>query len=142
MKKNYEIYFIKRDNFSSFYKNPNLAGNLVDFQNSLDNSDYVLCPRGFGNTSMRFYESLSAGRTPILIDSKGGMPVIGGNKAWHEHIVKVDILSNWVKFIKRDWLTLGKNDNYKLRQIRNHELFSETLNSNSYLTDLFSHYLT
>jgi hypothetical protein len=37
-------------------------------------SDYVLCVRGFGNFSYRFYETLSAGRLPLFVNSDCVLP--------------------------------------------------------------------
>jgi hypothetical protein len=141
IKNKYEITFVKRNNFTAYHKNSDLKENLINFQNSLDNSDYILCPRGFGNTSMRFYESLSAGRTPILIDSKGALPVLDDNELWSKHIITVNILLNWVKLIEKDWSSLCEKSEYEQRQIKNYELFTRFLNYNSYLTTLFSKYI-
>jgi hypothetical protein len=41
-----------------------------EFEASIKNSDLVFCPRGTGNSSQRFYEALSAGRIPIVPDTK------------------------------------------------------------------------
>ena len=41
---------------------------------SLFNSDYVLCIRGAGNFSMRLYETLCAGRIPLLLDTDSVFP--------------------------------------------------------------------
>lgn len=43
-------------------------------QNMLD-SDFVLAPKGDGNYSARFYEALSLGRIPILIDTDMVLPL-------------------------------------------------------------------
>jgi hypothetical protein len=37
-------------------------------------SDYVLCIRGAGNYSMRYFDSLALGRVPVVIDTGGGFP--------------------------------------------------------------------
>ena len=42
-------------------------------ENMLD-SDYVLCVRGYGNFSFRFYEAMSLGRSPVLIDTQCVLP--------------------------------------------------------------------
>jgi hypothetical protein len=42
-------------------------------QNILD-SDYVLCVRGWGNFSFRFFEAMSLGRTPVLVDTDCVLP--------------------------------------------------------------------
>jgi len=40
---------------------------LAEFSSLLDLSEFVLCPRGFGPTSYRFYEALSAGAIPVYV---------------------------------------------------------------------------
>lgn len=36
--------------------------------------DYVLCVRGWGNHSVRFYEAMSLGRIPVLVDTECVLP--------------------------------------------------------------------
>ena len=38
-------------------------------------SKFILCPRGFGTSSVRFYETLAYGRIPILISDETKMPL-------------------------------------------------------------------
>ena len=47
----------------------NLARSRSEYLNAIDESDFVACPRGDANQSARFYESLSAGRIPVLPDT-------------------------------------------------------------------------
>lgn len=42
---------------------------------SILNSDFTLAPRGDGNYSLRFFETLSLGRVPILIDTDVPLPL-------------------------------------------------------------------
>jgi hypothetical protein len=44
------------------------------FVDNMLNSDYILCTRGGGNFSYRFYETLSCGRIPILINTDCELP--------------------------------------------------------------------
>jgi hypothetical protein len=37
-------------------------------------SDYVLCIRGAGNYSVRYFDTLALGRVPVVIDTGGGFP--------------------------------------------------------------------
>lgn len=37
-------------------------------------SDYTVCVRGYGNWSIRLYETLACGRIPVLIDTDCGLP--------------------------------------------------------------------
>jgi glycosyltransferase involved in cell wall biosynthesis len=45
-----------------------------EYVECIKNSDYFLCPRGDGNFSVRFYETLSLGRIPVLIDTDIELP--------------------------------------------------------------------
>lgn len=46
-----------------------------DYINSITSALTTLAPRGDGNYSLRFYETLSLGRTPILIDTDTVLPL-------------------------------------------------------------------
>lgn len=48
---------------------PNDPGLFNEFTNNIINSHFTICNRGRGNFSMRFYQTLSAGRIPILVDT-------------------------------------------------------------------------
>ncbi len=45
------------------------------FVDNILNSDYVLCVKGDGNFSVRFYETLSLGRIPLFIDTETILPL-------------------------------------------------------------------
>jgi hypothetical protein len=130
-----------RPSFSATYKNLKFNGQSAEFQAQLLNCDYILCPRGFGNTSIRFYETLSAGRTPILIDTDGGLPELLSGYVWEDHIITVGLFEKWTKLILRDWEKLSADDNYVKRQLSNVELFDSQLDFEKYMAILFSGYL-
>ena len=60
---------------------------LAYFDNIL-NSDFVLCVRGGGNFSVRFYECLAMGRIPILYDTDTPLPEISPLE-WKDYIVQI-----------------------------------------------------
>lgn len=69
--------FIIRDSFSA---NGATIGNdaarlRAEYLDNLVESDYVLCPKGDANFSSRFYETLSLGRVPVLIDTEMRLPL-------------------------------------------------------------------
>lgn len=78
-----ESRIIERDRF---WAGQSFAAGAVDldqmkmvrasYVENLVGSDYALCIRGAGNYSIRFYEALSMGRVPVLVDSDGALP-------WH-----------------------------------------------------------
>lgn len=58
------------------------------YKNQID-SDFVVCVRGVGNFSLRFYESLAMGSIPIFIDTDSPLPDISPLN-WNEYIVVID----------------------------------------------------
>jgi hypothetical protein len=137
----FRVEIKKRKEFTAYRSNPNLQLHMKEFQESLDKSDYVLCPRGSGNFSVRFYEVLSSGVTPILIDSGSKLPIIAKNEFWKTNVINLTLFQNWSTKIMKDWFYLQTNDNYTKRQISNREIFLNELNIKSYVLSLFKNYL-
>lgn len=137
----FDVKLTKRSSFTAYSSNPNLEKLSDEYNSHLNSSDYILCPRGAGNTSIRFFESLSAGRTPILVDSGGSFPEIKTKKFWSSNVVTVKLFGNWVNQISEDWLELSSDNNYEKRQIENNKIFLEELEFNKYLDKLFQRYL-
>lgn len=46
-----------------------------EYRDNIVSSDFTLAPKGDGNYSVRFYETLSLGRVPILIDTDCPLPL-------------------------------------------------------------------
>ncbi len=138
---NIEVDLKTRPTFTAHYKNKDLAKHSQEFQDQLFNCDYILCPRGFGNTSIRFYEALSAGNTPILVESGGGMPRLKDVQDWENHILLVDLKDCWTEIILQDWESLSQGENYAHRQRSNLDLFNSVLDFDCYMTQLFSQYI-
>ncbi len=47
----------------------------LSYKKSIENSQFVLCPRGGGFNSFRFFECLCAGRIPVLISDRIKLPL-------------------------------------------------------------------
>lgn len=102
------------------------------------NSDFTLAPKGDGNFSLRFYETLSAGRIPILIDTDCVLP-LEGEINYDEVIIRVpyqninqiaEIVNNWYQNLSaEEWLD-------KQQQAR--KLFVEKLRYDAFFNLLFS----
>ena len=68
-----ETSFIVRDAY--FGGNPTVMSRVrAEYIRNILDSDYVLCVRGGGNFSFRFFEAMSLGRTPVLIDTDCVLP--------------------------------------------------------------------
>lgn len=59
-----------------------------EYNNNLLNNRYSLCIRGAGNFSYRFYEALSFGRIPILLDTDVALP-FSNSIDWSKHIIVI-----------------------------------------------------
>jgi hypothetical protein len=68
--------FIVRDQFFGGTNLDAAAGERVrrEYVDNLVDCDYALSARGYGNYSFRFYEALSIGRIPVLIDTDCVLP--------------------------------------------------------------------
>lgn len=61
----------------------------LEFYNNILESQYILCVRGGGNFSVRFYETLMMGRIPIYVHTDGLLP-LSDNIDWKAHVVWID----------------------------------------------------
>lgn len=66
--------------------NPHNKDLINEFTNNIINSHFTVCNRGNGNYSMRFYQVLSAGRIPILVDTDSILP-FNDKINWNEIII-------------------------------------------------------
>ncbi len=69
--------FIVRRTFSGHAKTIELSPEDArkEYVENMRNSDFVLAPKGDANYSVRFFEALSLGRIPILIDTECCLPL-------------------------------------------------------------------
>lgn len=67
---------VNHDEVFSFYQNPSVDKKIgrERFLNNLQKNTFILCPRGCGNFSYRFYETMCFGRIPIFINTDCVLP--------------------------------------------------------------------
>lgn len=89
---------------------------IAQYQRSMHDLTYVLCPRGIENYSFRFYEALKFGRVPVLVDTEMVLPD-GVN--WDELMVRVPYseLRDIGAYIRRDY-ERNSGAQFKARQQR------------------------
>ena len=67
--------YLVRDKFMGGHR---LSDNLVDdFDNNMKESHFIICNRGTGNFSMRFFQTLASGRIPIVVNTDMQLPLHG-----------------------------------------------------------------
>ena len=59
-----------------------------EYVDSVLSCDYALCMRGAGNWSYRLFETLSAGRIPVLVDTDTLLP-LEGEIDWTQHLCRI-----------------------------------------------------
>lgn len=116
----------------SYAGNPVTASGSMDenrreFVENLAGSDYALCVRGDGNSSIRFYEALSLGRIPLFFDTACVLPL--------EHLI--DYKKFCVFIDHRDINKIGEKllefhqncspEEFELMQIRAREAYEKYL---------------
>lgn len=65
---------VVRDRFYGHYAEEERHAMRVEYARHLASSDYVLCVRGYGNFSIRLFETLAMGRVPVLLESDLVLP--------------------------------------------------------------------
>ena len=83
---------IRRDGYcggiDKVHDNDGLVRVRQEYYSNMINSDYVVCVRGKGNYSYRFYEALALGRIPIFVDTDSPLP-FSSTIEWSNHCVFV-----------------------------------------------------
>ncbi len=69
-------FIVRDDYFGGSTRDPTVKARVrAEYIRNILDSDYVLCVRGWGNFSFRFFEAMSLGRTPVLIDTNCVLPL-------------------------------------------------------------------
>lgn len=106
-------------------------------QNMFD-SDFVLAPKGDGNFSVRFYEALSMGRIPVLIDTDVVLP-LQNLIAYEGFILRVPMkdVPRLADIIHSFYTSLAPGEFLKMQQ-RARDAFVRYLRIDSFFNELFS----
>lgn len=82
--------FIIRDQYRAGIKtDKDSHSSTIEFYDNIKNSDYVVCMRGAGNFSNRFYETLAMGRIPVFVNTDCLLP-LEDRINWKNHVVWVE----------------------------------------------------
>ncbi len=130
--------FITRSFYSGSRKTIGMDAKVArrEYVENMQSADLALAPKGDGNYSLRFYEALSLGRIPILIDTDTPLP---GNEEWYKDAV---VRVSWKDIetlpeIVTEWFASISNDEFILMQERARTLFTDHLFAPQFYTELF-----
>jgi hypothetical protein len=104
------------------------------FINSIYNSDLVFAPRGDANGSQRFFETLSAGRIPIIPETGIKMPLDITSELT---FLSCSTLSFDIRDVVMSWWSRLNNSEFKDLQLKNFQLYSDKLDYRKFITDFF-----
>lgn len=105
----------------------------LEYYNNLFHTDYVLCMRGAGNFSVRFYEALMMGKIPIFVNTDCLLP-LEDEIDWKKQVV-------WVEWNQRqniaelvfDFHQKISNDEFIQLQQSNRKIWKEKLTTAYFL---------
>ena len=132
--------FIIRRSFSGAVRTIELSPENArkEFIDSIVDSDFVLTPKGDGNYSNRFLETLSLGRIPILIDTDTPLP--GENSIPYEKIivrVPMQEVEKTAEYVRRFYEALT-DEEWKERQNLAHQIFETHLKQDVFFRNFFN----
>lgn len=130
--------FIWRENYRAGVSNgKDKDPTSFEFYENLKSTDYMVCVRGAGNFSVRFYEALAMGRIPIFVNSDSALP-FDNFIDWKKHVV-------WIDYKDRKRIAERVNDfhkrlspeEFKNLQLENRKLWEEKLRLGQFFKDFF-----
>jgi hypothetical protein len=135
--------FIVRDKYRAGLKkktSPESQTVAKEFFDNIYDSDYVLCVRGYGNWSVRLYETLACGRIPIFIDTDCVLPYDFALE-WKEYCVWVDAaeVSRIAEIVSDFHVRLTSNDFLELQRSCR-RLWKERLSLAGFMNHLSEHF--
>lgn len=123
--------FIYRSKYRAGIKNEmDAKKTTLEYYNNIRNSDYILCLRGGGNFSVRFYETLMMGKIPVFVNTDCLLPFENDIK-WKNHVVWIEwndrknIAKKIIEFHNK-----MTNEEFINLQINNRNLWKETFSIN------------
>jgi hypothetical protein len=137
-----ETNFIIRNFFSGDRRTIELDPETArtEYITNIIESDFVLAPKGDGNFSFRFFEALSLGRIPVLIDTDSVLPL---EKIidYSQIIVRVpmDKVSELPRYVREFYDRLS-DEEWRERQRKARQIFEEYLRQDSYFRYFFTHF--
>jgi len=138
----FQSEIIKRDSYGAHRKTSgDVISSREEYLNSLTSSDFVLAPRGDANQSARFYETLSAGRIPLVPNSGVQFPVpLKRFPRIIQPMLNIHLRSklHFSRTISNTWDQITNQANYYKYQVEIRAFYKEELEYNRFMKQLFN----
>lgn len=137
-----DINIVARDTYGANKKtDSNLINTRKEYIQNMIESDFILAPRGDANQSARLYETLSAGRIPILPSTKQVLP-----KPLSQIQSELTVPLNFYLLSRKSfenilltfWDEIGTNNEYTKIQLMIKSYFDDNLEFNGFMRRFFS----
>jgi hypothetical protein len=137
-----DINVVSRDTYGANKKtDKNLVNTRNEYIRSMSDSDFILAPRGDANQSARLYETLSAGRIPIIPNTNQVLPNPFSQSRFDLGLpLSFSLLSrkSFENTLLAYWGGIGTNENYTKTQLMIRNYFRENLEFNGFMRRFFS----
>jgi hypothetical protein len=122
------------NNLQDYYNptNPNRTSIETRFVENMSQSDYILCVRGVGNYTARFYMTLNAGRIPLVVDTDKTFPF---EEKIHMVKVPVQSLNNIADFVISHFESVTPKELVDMKQ-ENRQVYNRFLAPHRYIPQL------
>ena len=133
-----ESNFLIRDSFSGHVSTMKLDVDEARkaYIENMVNSDFALAVKGGGNNSLRFYEALSLGRIPLLVDTDCVLP-LEDKINYKEFVLFVDYRDmNKLDMAAADFYNKMSNENFVEKQKKAREVFAKYLCIDSFFKQI------
>jgi hypothetical protein len=121
-------------------KNDDAEQRRREFITNMAESDYVLCVRGFANFSFRFYETLAAGRIPVLVNTDCVLPydrIID----WKKYVVWVEMRDlPHIGEVVREFHNRLRPDEFANLQRECRRVFDEWVSMHGFFKNFWRHF--
>ncbi len=109
-----------------------------EYINNILDSDFTLSPKGDGNYSLRFYETLALGRIPILLNSDMKLP-LDDIINYKEFIIQLSLndIDKSSDIVHKFWQDVSNNE-FILMQKKSQSIFANYLYMPKFLSIIFT----
>ena len=130
--------FVIRDSYGAL-ESQNVHDNRAAYLEILSESDYVSSPRGDANQSARFYETLSAGRIPLIRNSSVHQPnlLLSSRKTILPGLTVPTLVPNLNKKVMENWLQIGDSKSYRKQQLELREYYAREVSFIPFMRRMF-----
>ena len=115
---------------------PHHPGLVRDFETNIRESHFTICNRGKGNFSMRFYQTLSAGRIPVMLNTDIELP-FSDEIDWTKYIVLADTEP---ELVEKTWTFWNTRDMVEAQK-QSRELYDTYFAGTRYFDKIFRNFL-